>query len=378
MDAIKELNRTMASHLISGNDKAKSEYIAHMRTAVVYLAATAHDLQALLSATHASHENALPVMHANRDFLNAMRLASKDVFAGRPQNLVIFDIDIRSATILAQLTNQQVNQLAYHWPGHIFGSKMDQVDAGKDLHPDVVPLHAISLGDSPSAKRVPAKPKGQRPSGQTVIRDRHSPIIPIDAEMTDPKWRVALLNLAEEMVLLGAKPVIIKRYTGVRHSEVTRLYRTLTGGNPPIGPLGTGGGHTYASPRRFQYPTVVKNAVFAGIYARLARLVLEPVNKGWLLVYSMLAYQEMVQIDGDSDEYFVDINTGYKMVTYCGLEVERGITGELGLSTCSECGVEYLVATTSDIADQKCPVCTYSERLHQGRRIERQRRVAEA
>lgn len=363
MNTLRELNLAMSSHLIPGRDKAKQDYIANMRSAVAYMQPSADKIESFFTQSAHAHSNQIQVVYANRDFLNGIRLAAKDVFAGRVQNLVIFDLDIRLAQILAKLTNQQINQLAIHWPGNIYVAKAEQIDTGKELHPDVANFHAISLGRFTAADRVTKTLATPHPIGTDAIRDKASPVIPEHARIEDPIWRTSLLTLAEDLVMAGTKPKIIERYTGVKHSLVTEMYRTLMKREAPSGPPRQGNSSLYVSVRRISYPHVIQNAVFANIYQRLKKLVLVPANRGWLLVHAFRAYKEMVLMEDEGSSISLDINSAFAMVTCIGIESDEA-SGDLALSICPDCGVRYLVLTASDHADQKCPICSYENYLH--------------
>ena len=365
MDTLKDLNRAMANHLIPGRDKEKFDYICAMRSSVTCMQPSVDLIDEFLALGSYPNSNTIPIIYANRDFLNGIRLAAKDVFAGRVQNLVIFDLDIRLAQCLAKLTNQQINTLSIHWPGHVFLSKMDQVEAGKALHPDAASFHAISLGELTALSRLTETAQPQRPIGTNALRDKASPVIPESADMSDPFWKTAYLTLAEDMVLANAKPKIIERYTGVRHAIVSEMYRSLANKIPPSGPVVQGKGLVYVvNSKRFSYLNIIQYAIFANIYTRLKKLVLEPANRGWLLIHAYRTYLDMIEIDDTETAPSLDVNSAFSMITYVGIDSGDSY-GDLALSKCPFCNIQYLVLTSSEVTDQMCPICSYDE-LMQG------------
>jgi hypothetical protein len=365
MEVLHEMNQSLATALLHGCNKGVSDYVAHMRTTVASLRPSAAEMEQLLE-NHASGRtpcNSLATIQINRSYLEAMRLAAVKFFAGRTENLVVYDIDIASAGVLASLTNQQILALASHYPGEIFVSRMEDVLAGKEMHPEAAAMHAVSLGDSVTPGKQAQYANHRLPKGL------RSPVIPESASLDDPRWSSALRTLAEDMILAGAKPKIIERYTGIRHATVTGLYRILTNRTAPSGPVAQGRGLGYVNVRRFSYPQVIQNAIFANCYLRLKRLVGEPANLGWLLVHSYRTYVELIgQSEFAENGPSLDINSAFSMVTYIGLDCDRAY-GALGLATCGTCNVAYLILTAAETEQQTCPVCAYNgnlQRLQRG------------
>ena len=94
--------------------------------------------------------------------------------------------------------------------------------------------------------------------------------IPEDADPNDPRWEVAYLQLAHELVMAGTRAKIIARFTDLPTKKIQRLYRALRGMDPPAGPIMQGNARFFAIPGKLTSEAwSVLCAVFLACFERM-------------------------------------------------------------------------------------------------------------
>ena len=118
--------------------------------------------------------------------------------------------------------------------------------------------------------------------------------IPEYAKFEDPLWTSRFLDLANAMVLMGAKPKLIARYTGLSSKAIAERYKRLTGQEAPAGRLQQTQPRHYALPHnRGGLDWNLQAATFSSIYLKIEKALDEPANRGWLLLTAYQAYYRL-------------------------------------------------------------------------------------
>jgi hypothetical protein len=178
------------------------------------------------------------------------------------------------------------------------------------------------------------------------------------ARATDPRWTVPYLQLAEGLVLAGAKARLIERFTEFPHSRVTALYRAFRGTVPPAGPITQGNARYFAVPsKRTSESLRIQCAIFLACYERMGRITATPLQRGWQLLAAFNAYLELTEkLTAATAVKRLDINQAYALLACCGFLAMRG-EAELQRELCPDCGIAYPIAASEPRARQGCPVC---------------------
>jgi hypothetical protein len=98
----------------------------------------------------------LPVAYLYRDYLNLVRLKSKDVIAGEYSYLLRLAIDYETARFLASLGDEDINNIAFHFhrPEFRFSGLLKyRANADLDLvssslPPTLIPLYAFAAAST--------------------------------------------------------------------------------------------------------------------------------------------------------------------------------------------------------------------------------------
>ncbi len=200
--------------------------------------------------------------------------------------------------------------------------------------------------------------------------------IPQHAEFDDPIWTGRFLDMANAMVLMGAKPKLIMRYTGLSQKAVTMRYKRLTGEEAPCGHNKTNLPKFFATPHnRGGLDFNMQAAAFAGIYLKLEEAMGEPVNLGWLLLTSYQAYVRLTDTISEAVPKLtrLSINQAYTLATHLGISDRMRNSATLALKDCGDCGTNYLVLTEAEIDNQRCPMCAihgrYATWIENGKKV---------
>ena len=176
--------------------------------------------------------------------------------------------------------------------------------------------------------------------------------IPKTATVDDPLWTARFHDLANALILCGAKGKIVSWATGLTQKQVSERYMKLCGQFPPLGRNGQAEPKNFARPsKKCGYGWILQCAIFAGCYDRLKECMIEPVHKPWLLYTAYDAYRRLTQLDQARSEH-IPINAAYDIVTHTQCQCPT-----LKLHPCPECGIRYLVLTSAEMDNQNCPIC---------------------
>ena len=174
---------------------------------------------------------------------------------------------------------------------------------------------------------------------------------------------MAFLDLAQGLVIAGAKAKLIERFTDLPRSKIKELYKALRGTSPPAGPVMQGSARYFAVPGKHTSEAArIQCAIFLACYERMAKITSTPVQRGWLLLAAFNSYLSITEeklSPADSIKR-LDINQAYALLTYCGfMTMLNG--AELQLRQCQICSISYPVVAAEALDIQGCPVCAIDD-----------------
>jgi hypothetical protein len=145
MDELVILNRRIAAHWLGFLDADHEAYLSYATVCLGQFTYRAAELAEFLARPEQKHRNALPVARLNRQYLRFARLAAKDVAAGKLEMLIRLCITLEEAEALANLTNNQLNRLAFGWDGPIIRFASHAFNRGVALHVEAAQHHATAF-----------------------------------------------------------------------------------------------------------------------------------------------------------------------------------------------------------------------------------------
>ena len=167
---------------------------------------------------------------------------------------------------------------------------------------------------------------------------------------------MAFLDLAQGLVIAGAKAKLIERFTDLPRSKIKELYKALRGTSPPAGPVMQGSARYFAVPGKHTSEAArIQCAIFLACYERMAKITSTPVQRGWLLLAAFNSYLSITEeklSPADSIKR-LDINQAYALLAYCGfMTMLNG--AELQLRQCQICSISYPVVAAEEIGRASC------------------------
>lgn len=195
--------------------------------------------------------------------------------------------------------------------------------------------------------------------------------IPEQLPGNDPTWRADLLVLARGLIVYGAKPKIVRRYTGVTKKDTRDLYLLLHGTPASCGPATQGKATFFTTARNGSHGSAtswnIQGSIFLRCYLDIAKLSSQPMNKGWLLLQAFEEYKRQTEkLAQSANIKRLDINQAFALLVLAG-GTSVAEYADIGLIHCKHCDREYLVNKTRELATQPCPFetmqKTYKRRL---------------
>ena len=181
--------------------------------------------------------------------------------------------------------------------------------------------------------------------------------IPPHATVSDPLWLARFHDLANAMILCGAKGKLVTWATGLNSKQVTDRYIKLCGINPPLGRLGQ------ADPKYFAlrshkrgFGWNIQCAIFTAVYQKMQESMTEPTHRGWLLYTAYDVYVQLTNGTVDKED-IIPFSNAYEIVAHT-----QGKQPTLKLHPCQDCGTNYLILTGAEIDNQDCPLCATGKR----------------
>ena len=140
-----ELNRRILAHALGRKPNEREDaYLQYLPVCLGRFLPGIEDIRRAISGVRPRHENALPVMYVNRDYLNHARLSSLRALAGATEKFIELGINFEMATVLSQLANDEVTRLALHWDGLLVAADLDSLRSGMALHANAGKFHAAA------------------------------------------------------------------------------------------------------------------------------------------------------------------------------------------------------------------------------------------
>lgn len=120
MDDLFALNHQLATTLGVAN-KNVCNTMGQIPVCLAKLRAKGNDFEAFLgNLPNEQYENTVADTSLNKEYLRFVRQTARDVVAGGFYGLIVLHIDMRLAKILAGLTNRQIREISFRWPGLLF------------------------------------------------------------------------------------------------------------------------------------------------------------------------------------------------------------------------------------------------------------------
>jgi hypothetical protein len=182
--------------------------------------------------------------------------------------------------------------------------------------------------------------------------------IPNGADPSDPRWESAFLDLAQGLVMAGAKLRMISRFVSIHTTKIRRMYRTLRRIEPPPGPIMQGTAKFFAVPGKHTSEAWnFQCAIFLACFDRIGKITDVPLHRGWRLLAAFNTYLSLTEkLARDTGVKRLDINQAYALLTHCGFLEDSG-AHELERTECHVCLMSYLVVRTERLDLQGCPIC---------------------
>jgi hypothetical protein len=145
MDDLFQLNRSIAEFWLGGLDPDQEAYLSHAPVCVGDLACGASELAQALAASKKARADRVRILELNRQYLQFARLAAKDAAAGKIDSLIKLGLNLDQASVLSQLTNEDVVLLALLWQEPIVHFASRSLLQGAALHTGAASLHARAM-----------------------------------------------------------------------------------------------------------------------------------------------------------------------------------------------------------------------------------------
>lgn len=146
MDDLIKLNRRIAAHWLGSLDADQEEYLKYASVCLGQFTHSNVKLTAVLARSKQPHYNSLCVAKLNRQYLRFARLAAKDAAAGKLEMLVRLGVNLEQAEVMANLTNEEINWLAFGWDeGPIIRFAKQAFIRGAALDVRVAKYHAAAF-----------------------------------------------------------------------------------------------------------------------------------------------------------------------------------------------------------------------------------------
>jgi hypothetical protein len=185
-----------------------------------------------------------------------------------------------------------------------------------------------------------------------------------EARPGDPRWEVAYLELANGLIMAGARAKLIERYTFLSHRRVSAMYRALRGISPPAGPTlqGKASYFTAANPES-SAAWSIQCALFLACYERMGTISTIPLQRGWRLLAAFNTYLNLTDSPNSSGPVKrLNINQAYALLTYCGF-LSAHSDAEVRRRRCPACSMNYPILANRKAESQRCPICAINANL---------------
>jgi len=145
MDDLEKLNRHIAAYWLGRLDTEQEAYLSYTSTCVGQLAHGASELAERLRGLNQKQQDSLHVAKLNRSYLRFARLAAKDAAAGKIDMLIRLNITLEQAELLRDLTDEELDRLAFGWGSPIIRFASHAFERGAALQAQVGKHHATAF-----------------------------------------------------------------------------------------------------------------------------------------------------------------------------------------------------------------------------------------
>lgn len=145
MDDLERLNRRIAAHWLGNLDPDQEAYLGYASMCVGQLTHSAGQLADLLNDLKQKQLDPLHVGKLNRRYLRFARLAAKEAATGRLDLLVRLGVTLEQAELLRNLTDDDLDRLAFGWEGPIIQFASQAFGRGAALHIQAGIHHATAF-----------------------------------------------------------------------------------------------------------------------------------------------------------------------------------------------------------------------------------------
>ncbi|MBL8473220.1 MAG: hypothetical protein JNM98_15595 [Rhodocyclaceae bacterium] len=90
-------------------------------------------------------ENRAEVAAINHEYLAFARLIARDIGRGYFDGLIVLHIDMAQARVLAELSNQQIQELSVRWRGTIFDASAAVTRTLLRMHPAALAQYSVAM-----------------------------------------------------------------------------------------------------------------------------------------------------------------------------------------------------------------------------------------
>jgi len=157
MDDLEKLNRQLASHWLGHLDAEQEAYLDYTSICLGHLTHSATEMSRLLDGLKRESLNSLLVARLNRRYLRFARLAATEAATGKPDMLVRLGITLEHATLLRNLTDEEIDRMAYGWGGPIVQFSVQAFRRGVALHTHAGKHHAAGFVAARTTRGTPGK-----------------------------------------------------------------------------------------------------------------------------------------------------------------------------------------------------------------------------
>lgn len=155
-----------------------------------------------------------------------------------------------------------------------------------------------------------------------------------------PVAELQQVQLAIELIELGARLQVLETETDLSHTYLTKLYKELRGKSPPKGML------PFSTDWFTTWLPNIHASLFINIYQRLREDCACERTAAFVRAYRL--YQEQVQLDGQ--KAVLGLTRAWTLMRFFENDL-------LQLSRCSRCGGQFVVHAYSPAQDYVCGIC---------------------
>jgi hypothetical protein len=145
MDDLEKLNRRIASHWLGNLDARQQTYLGYASTCVGLLQHSAAELAERLEYLKQNRGDPLRTAKLNRHYLRFARLVAAEAVDGKLEMLVMLAMTLEQAELLRNLSDEDVDCLAFGWNGPIIRFASQPFFRGAVLHAQAAKHHATAF-----------------------------------------------------------------------------------------------------------------------------------------------------------------------------------------------------------------------------------------